>query len=226
MRLPVEPDARRRDSLVVNEIFFSIQGESTYAGCPCVFVRLTGCDLRCQWCDTEYAFHEGTRLSVEEVLEQVAAYGCSLVEITGGEPLLQQAVIPLMERLLATGNTVLLETGGHRSIASVPPGVVKIVDVKCPTSGEAERTCWANLALMQPHDQLKFVIANRTDYEFAREVIRARSLEGRFAALLLSPVHSQLPLDDMAAWVLKDNLHVRFQLQLHKYIWGALARGV
>src|SRR5919206_4818834 len=172
--------------LTINEIFRSIQGESTYAGEPCVFVRLTACDLRCSWCDTPYAFHEGRKMSVDEVVAAVEAHGCPLVEITGGEPLLQDDVYPLMERLLAGGRTVMLETGGHRPIARVPAAVVKIVDVKCPASGEAARNDWSNLDRLGPHDEVKFVVNDRADYEFAREVIARHDLAWRAAAVLLS----------------------------------------
>src|SRR5262250_242779 len=157
--------------LTINEIFHSIQGESTHAGRPCVFVRLTACDLRCSWCDTVYAFHEGRKMAVEDVLAEVDRLGCPLVEITGGEPLLQEDVYPLMDRLLAGGRTVMLETGGHRPIARVPEAVLKIVDVKCPGSGESAKNDWENLARLAPHDEVKFVIRDRDDYEFARGVV-------------------------------------------------------
>jgi 7-carboxy-7-deazaguanine synthase len=212
--------------LTINEIFHSIQGESTHAGRPCVFVRLTACDLRCSWCDTPYAFHEGRRMTLEDVLSQVRGYGCPLVEITGGEPLLQKEVYPLMERLLAEGYTVMLETGGHLSVASVPAGVIRIVDVKCPGSGEVERNHWDNMALLTPRDEVKFVVADRADYEFAREMLRRHDLLARCGAVLFSPVHGVLAPRDLAAWILADRLPVRLQLQAHKYIWGADVRGV
>lgn len=212
--------------LTVNEIFHSIQGESTHTGRPCVFVRLTACDLRCSWCDTPYAFHEGRKMSVEQVLTDVDAYGCPVVEITGGEPLLQQDVYPLMTQLVERGHTVLLETGGHRSIANVPPGVIRIMDVKCPASGESEKNCWSNLDLLTAADEVKFVIQDRGDYEFARDVIARHGLLGRCAAVLLSPVHGVLPGKDLAAWILADRLPVRLQLQAHKYIWSPDTRGV
>lgn len=212
--------------LTINEIFYSIQGESTYAGQPCVFVRLTACDLRCSWCDTPYAFHEGRKMSIDDIVADVDRYGCRTVEITGGEPLLQQDVYPLMERLVAGGRTVLLETGGHRSLEGVPEGVVTIMDVKCPGSGEAARNDWANLARLRPTDQVKFVIADRTDYEFARDVLGRESLHERTAAVLFSPVHGVLDPQALSAWVLEDRLPVRLQLQVHKYIWGADVRGV
>lgn len=215
-----------RAVLTVNEIFHSIQGESTFAGEPCVFVRLTACDLRCSWCDTSYAFHEGRKMSVDEVLGEVDRYQCATVEVTGGEPLLQQDVYPLMSRLLESGKTVLLETGGHRSIADVPAGVVRIVDVKCPGSGESDKVDWDNLRRVTPKDQVKFVIRDRADYEFAREVIAREQLVGRVGAILFSPVHGVMSPKNLAAWMLEDGLPVRLQLQAHKYIWGADVRGV
>lgn len=212
--------------LTINEIFHSIQGESTHSGRPCVFVRLTACDLRCSWCDTPYAFTEGRKLSVDDVVEQVRGYGCDLVELTGGEPLLQREVYPLMDRLLESGHTVMVETGGHLSIAEVPPRAIRIVDVKCPGSGESTKNHWDNLGLLAPHDEVKFVIRDRVDYEFAREVVARHALIGRTAAVLLSPVHGVLAPKELAAWILEDRLAVRLQLQTHKYIWGADVRGV
>ncbi|MDH4065916.1 MAG: 7-carboxy-7-deazaguanine synthase QueE [Acidobacteriota bacterium] len=215
-----------RAVLTVNEIFHSIQGESTYAGQPCVFVRLTACDLRCRWCDTAYAFGEGRKMSVDDVIEAVEAYACPTVEITGGEPLLQADVYPLMQRLLDAGKTVLLETGGHRSIEAVPAGVIRVIDVKCPGSGESERTDWSNLRQLTPADQVKFVIADRADYEFAREVVEREGLAARCAAVLFSPVHGELSPRQLAEWMLADRLPVRLQLQLHKFIWDPQTRGV
>src|SRR5256885_1588522 len=211
--------------LTVNEIFHSIQGESTRAGRPCVFVRLTACDLRCTWCDTPYAFHEGRKMSIDEVVTAVDEYGCPLVEITGGEPALQDEVYPLMERLLERGHTVMLETGGHRPIDRVPADVIKVVDVKCPGSGEAAKNCWANLDALAPHDEVKFVIADRADYEFARDVV-SKKLAGRSGAVLFSPVHGTLDPKTLSEWVLADRLPVRVQLQLHKFIWHPNTRGV
>jgi 7-carboxy-7-deazaguanine synthase len=212
--------------LTVNEIFHSIQGESTHAGRPCVFVRLTACDLRCSWCDTPYAFHEGRKMSVDEVVDAVDAYGCDVVEVTGGEPLLQKDVYPLMERLLGSGKTVLLETGGHIEIDKVPEGVHRVIDVKCPGSGEANRNCWANLDQLRPTDEVKFVVKDRSDYEFARDVVQGCQLAGRCAAVLFSPVHGVLDPRQLSEWVLADRLPVRVQLQLHKYIWDPSTRGV
>ena len=212
--------------LTVNEIFYSIQGESTRSGCPCVFVRLTACDLRCSWCDTPYAFTEGRKMTVDDVLASVDGFGCDLVEITGGEPLLQDDVYPLMERLLERGTVVMLETGGHRSIARVPADVVKIVDVKCPASGESAKNDWDNLARLAPHDEVKFVVQDRADYEFARDVIRRHELPAKAAAVLMSPVHGVLDPRALAEWMLEDRLPARLQLQLHKIVWTPSTRGV
>ena len=212
--------------LTINEIFHSIQGESTFAGQPCVFVRLTACDLRCRWCDTPYAFHQGRKMSVEAVVADVEARGCALVEVTGGEPLLQPDVYPLMRQLIDSGKTVLIETGGHRSIAQVPPAVIRIVDLKCPGSGESARNDWSNLALLTATDQVKFVLADRTDYEWARDVLQRERLADRCAAVHVSPVHGELDPRHLAEWVLADRLNVRVQLQMHKYIWSPETRGV
>jgi 7-carboxy-7-deazaguanine synthase len=212
--------------LTINEIFHSIQGESSHAGQLCVFVRLTACDLRCSWCDTPYAFHEGRKMSIDEVVAAVDAHGSPLVEITGGEPLLQEDVYPLMDRLLAGGRTVMLETGGHRPIGRVPAAVLKIVDIKCPASGEAAKNDWSNLDALQPHDEIKFVVQDRADYEFARDVIARYDLPSRTAAVLLSPVHLVLDAKTLSEWMLADRLPARLQLQLHKYIWPPSTRGV
>jgi 7-carboxy-7-deazaguanine synthase len=212
--------------VTINEIFYSVQGESTYAGRPCVFVRLTACDLRCSWCDTPYAFHEGSKRTVEDVLAEVERFGCDLVEVTGGEPLLQNDVYPLMEQLLARGKTVLVETGGHRSTERVPEPVVTILDIKCPGSGEAGRMEWQNVERLRPHDEVKFVIKDRADYEYARDAIARHGMAARAAAIHLSPVHGVLDPKTLSEWVLADNLPVRVQLQLHKYIWPPDTRGV
>ncbi len=212
--------------LTINEIFHSIQGESTHSGRPCVFVRLTACDLRCSWCDTPYAFTEGSKMSVDDITRKVDEFGCNLVELTGGEPLLQKDVYPLMQRLLDAGRTVMVETGGHLSIEKVPAEVIRIVDVKCPGSGEAARNHWDNLGLLSPHDEVKFVIRDRADYEYARDVVARYNLVARTAAVLFSPVHGALAAKDLAEWILADRLVVRLQLQAHKYIWGAEVRGV
>lgn len=212
--------------LTVNEIFHSIQGESTHAGRPCVFVRLTACDLRCSWCDTPYAFHEGRKMSVDEVVGRVREYACDVVEITGGEPLLQKEVYGLMQRLLDDGRTVMLETGGHLSAEAVPGAVIRVIDVKCPGSGESARNHWANLDSLRPTDEIKFVIKDRADYEYARQVVATHELIGRCAAVHFSPVHGILDAKQLAAWVLEDRLSVRVQLQVHKFIWDPATRGV
>ena len=212
--------------LTINEIFLSIQGESSYSGRPCVFVRLTGCDLRCSWCDTAYAFDEGRSMSVDEVVAGVDTYGCSLVEVTGGEPLLQGDVYPLLRRLLTAGKTVLLETGGQADISRVPAEVVKVVDVKCPGSGEVSRNDLGNLSRLALHDEVKFVIRDRADYEFAREMVEQHKLESRCGTVLFSPVHRVLDPRQLSEWTLADCLAVRVQVQLHKYLWGDDTRGV
>ena len=212
--------------LTINEIFHSIQGESTHAGRPCVFVRLTACDLRCSWCDTTYAFHEGHKMSIGDVLQRVDDYGCDVVEITGGEPLLQKDVYSLMRQLLERGRTVMLETGGHLSVDDVPEGVIRVIDVKCPGSGESARNHWPNLDRLRATDEVKFVIRDRADYEYASDVVAKHRLTGRCAAVLFSPVHGVLDAKALAAWVLEDRLPVRVQLQIHKFIWDAATRGV
>ncbi len=212
--------------LTINEIFYSVQGESSYAGRPCVFVRLTACDLRCSWCDTPYAFHEGRKQPLDKVLEQVDRFACPLVEVTGGEPLLQDEVYPLMQGLLDRGRTVLLETGGHRSTARVPERVVTILDVKCPGSGESNKNDWSNIGRLRPHDEVKFVVKDRVDYEYARDVIAHHGLSERVNAIHLSPVHGVMNPRTLSEWVLEDSLPVRVQLQLHKYIWDPSTRGV
>jgi 7-carboxy-7-deazaguanine synthase len=212
--------------LTINEIFHSIQGESTRAGLPCVFVRLTACDLRCSWCDTPYAFHEGAKQSVDDVVAAVERYDCPLVEITGGEPLLQEDVYELMGQLLDRGRTVLLETGGHRSTMRVPPAVITILDVKCPASGESAKNDWSNLDRLSAYDEVKFVVQDRADYEFARDVVARHCLARRAAAILMSPVHGVLDPRMLSEWILADRLPVRLQLQLHKLIWSPTTRGV
>ncbi len=209
----------------VTEIFFSVQGESTHVGKPCVFVRLTGCTLRCVWCDTKYSYFGGKEMSLEQVLAEVEGYPAKLVEITGGEPLEQDEVYPLMQSLLDRDYSVMLETGGHVAIDRVPKPVIKIVDVKCPASREAGKNHWGNIELAQPHDEFKFVIVDRGDYEWAREVF-AQRLKSMPNTTLFSPSHDDLPASELARWILEDGLPVRLQLQIHKYIWGAHARGV
>lgn len=213
--------------LRITEIFHSLQGESSYAGRRCTFVRLTGCDLRCTWCDTQEAYEGGSSMSLQEVLDAVAAYPCSLVEITGGEPLLQENVHPLMTALCDIGYEVLLETGGSRPVAPVDARVVRIIDVKCPSSGEEGRNYWPNLSCLGPKDEVKFVIADRRDYLYAVDQIRKWRLDRRYPVLpLISPVSGQLDPESLARWMLEDCLDARLQLQLHKLIWGADAKGV
>ena len=209
----------------VTEIFHSIQGESSQAGRPCVFVRLTACELRCRWCDTEYAFTEGVPMELEDVLARVRSYGCSLVEITGGEPLLQRETPELCRRLLSEGFEVMIETGGHRDISAVPDGVRVVLDVKCPGSGETHKMHWENLDILPANGEIKFVIADRFDYEWARETVRGRDLAARHV-VLFSPVFGELGYEDLASWILEDRLPVRFQAQLHKHIWDPARRGV
>ena len=212
--------------LTVSEIYLSVQGESTHAGRLCVFVRLAACDLRCRWCDTPYAFTGGQKMSVDDVLAEVRRLGCRLVEITGGEPLLQPDAGILMERLLAEGFAVLLETGGHVPLDRVPEEVVAIVDVKCPGSGEVEHMHWPNLDDLSRHDEVKFVIQDRADFEYACEVVDRHDLVTRTAAVLFSPVHGVLAPSELARWMIDRRVAARLQLQAHKYIWSPEARGV
>lgn len=214
-----------KDRLRINEIFHSVQGEGTHTGVRCTFVRLTGCHLRCMWCDTEYAFYEGDWMTLDEISAAVDEYAAPYVQITGGEPLLQPAVYPLMQRL-ADQYTVLLETAGANSIADVDPRVIRIMDLKCPGSGEVDRNHWPNIELLTPRDEVKFVIADRTDYEWARDVIREHDLCNRCGAVLFSAVHEQLAPITLTEWVLEDRLDVRVQMQLHKLIWSPQTRGV
>lgn len=208
----------------ITEIFFSIQGESSHVGRPCTFVRLTGCNLRCVWCDSEYTFTGGVRMTVDEVMEKVREYGCNLVEVTGGEPLLQKESFELIRRLCDDGYEVLIETSGSIDTTPVDERAKLILDLKCPGSGEVDRNLWENLARLRPSDEIKFVIGSREDYEWAREVVQERQL-GRWT-VLFSPVYGELDLKSMAEWILEDRLSVRLQTQLHKEIWGAEARGV
>ena len=212
--------------MVVTEIFRSIQGESTFAGLPCVFVRLTGCNLRCHWCDTAYAFHGGQKMTVDEVMARVHQLGGKLVELTGGEPLLQDDVYPLTGRLLAEEFQVLVETSGERPMGRLPRAVIKVVDVKCPGSGEGEKFCSANLEALERKDQIKFVILDEDDYRYARDFMVKHDLRRRVDEVILSPVFGQLPPRQLAEWILRDRLDVRMGLQLHKFIWEPDARGV
>jgi 7-carboxy-7-deazaguanine synthase len=213
------------ERLRVNEIFHSVQGESTHAGRPCTFVRLTGCPLRCAYCDTEYAFHEGQWMTIEAILARVANHACRLVEVTGGEPLAQPATIELLQSLVDAGYEVLLETSGAVSIAAVHPDVRRIVDFKTPDSGECSRNDWGNVELLRPGDEVKFVIGSRRDYEWARDIVLRHQLHAK-ATVLLSPVWESEVRQDLAEWMLADRLPARYQLQLHKLIWPGVERGV
>jgi 7-carboxy-7-deazaguanine synthase len=222
------------------EIYKSVQGESSFAGRPCIFVRLAGCNMRCSWCDSEYTFTGGYKLSEDEIVAEVAKFApVRLIEFTGGEPLLQEReLVPLMQRLLSQGYELMIETSGERPLENVPKGVHKIVDVKCPGSGECGRFRMANLASLTGQDELKFVLMGRDDYEYARDFIRANALEGRTGGLLLSPAFSKTPsperstvnclLDprDLVAWMLEDGLDARLSLQIHKYVWEPMKKGV
>jgi 7-carboxy-7-deazaguanine synthase len=215
----------------VTEIFYSIQGESTWAGVPCTFVRLTGCPLRCVWCDTAYAFHGGTRMSFDESVAQVRAYPTDVVEVTGGEPLAHAPAYALVQRLLDEGYTVLVETSGAFDVAPLDPRVHKIMDLKCPGSGESHRNLWENLEHLTERDEIKFVVKDRADYEWAREIIRSRGLDARvragtLRALLVSPVWGDIDLEELAGWILEDAIPVRLQVQLHKLVWGPARTGV
>lgn len=224
-------------TLRVNEVFHSIQGESTRMGRPCVFVRLAGCHLRCRYCDTEYAFKEGRAREIDDLIEEIRGYGCGFVEVTGGEPLLQERVHGFMGRLCDLGLTVAVETSGACDISACDERVVRIMDIKTPGSGEAERMEWANIERLTARDEVKFVVTDRADYDFARGVIERHGLTRRVAAVLMSPVFEQergleilgaegLPLRVLAEWILEDRLDVVLQPQLHKFIWDPQTRGV
>lgn len=205
----------------VSEVFFSIQGESTHAGLPCIFVRLSGCNLRCLWCDTPYAqdMEGGYDLSIEDILKEIRKFRCHLVEITGGEPLIQEGTRPLINRLMVSGYTVLLETNGSVSLKDIDPLVTKVVDVKCPGSGQGGSFLMENLDFITPRDEIKFVIRDRGDYEFARGFVEER-LHGKADKILFSPAHPEMNPEELARWILEDGLKVRLQPQIHKYIWG------
>jgi 7-carboxy-7-deazaguanine synthase len=213
-------------NLTINEIYLSVQGESTWAGLPCVFVRLTFCDLRCTYCDTEYAFYKGDKRTVDDIAAEVLATDCPLVEITGGEPLLQKNVLPLMTRLCDAGRTVLIETSGAHDISVIDPRVHRIMDFKTPSSGEVARNLESNVAHLAKRDEVKFVIGSREDYEWTRDQIERHGLAGRVGEVLLSPVFGKVDPRDIVAWMLADRLKARFQLQLHKFIWDPKKQGV
>jgi 7-carboxy-7-deazaguanine synthase len=213
-------------TLTVHEIYHSIQGESTWAGLPCVFVRLTFCDLRCTYCDTAHAFYEGEKMTIGQVVDGVARFDCPLVEVTGGEPLLQKNVLPLMSALCDSGKTVLLETSGAHDISAVDARVHRIMDLKTPGSGESHRNYWPNIPHLTHGDEVKFVIASRDDYEWSRAILHEHNLSQRCRAVLFSPVFGRIEPRAIVRWILADALPVRFQLQLHKFIWAAETRGV
>lgn len=217
---------RASTALRVNEIYESVQGESTWAGLRCIFVRLARCHLRCVWCDTAYAFHGGDALSIKEIVEKCREMDCSLVEITGGEPLVQPGCADLAQALLDEGHTVLVETSGTLPIAGLPPASIKIMDLKCPGSGESDKNHWANIEALSGRDEVKFVIADRADYEWAKGVVADYRLDKRCNAVLFSPVHGSVDPKDLAQWIIEDGLNVRLQLQLHKYVWPPDERGV
>jgi len=217
----------RDDVLMIHEIYPSIQGESSFAGVPCTFVRTTGCNLRCSWCDTTQAFHGGKKMTREQVLAEALSHGTPLVELTGGEPLLQAAsVLPLMRELCDAGKTVLIETSGERDISQVDPRVHRIVDLKAPGSGESDKMRWENLQHLTQRDELKLVLKDRHDYEWAREVVAREQLATKVGQLLFSPVHGVLDPRQLVSWVLEDRLPVRVNLQLHKYVWDRDTQGV
>jgi 7-carboxy-7-deazaguanine synthase len=212
-------------TLQITEIFHSIQGESTRLGEPCVFVRLTGCPLRCTWCDTEYAFHGGETMALETILDRVHAYDCPLVEVTGGEPLHQPGALVLLKKLCDAGHQVMIETSGAFDISAIDPRVSIIMDVKCPGSGMTDRMRWANMEQLSHKDEAKFVLKNHADYEWAKDIVKRYSL-GERCPVLFSPVYGSLDLQPLAEWILTDRLPVRVQMQLHKLIWDPETRGV
>jgi len=218
--------AAREPFLLINEIFQSIQGESTWAGLRCVFVRLMACDLRCTYCDTEYAFYHGMRRTLNEIIEEVLAYDCPLVELTGGEPLLQKRVLPLMTQLCDLGKKVLIETSGAHDISKVDPRIHRIMDLKTPGSGEVERNFWPNIQHLTKRDEVKFVLCDRRDYEWARHQVHKHALAERCGTVLFSPVFGKIEPVEIVEWIMEDKLPVRFQLQMHKFIWSPAMRGV
>lgn len=221
------PTTEKPVRLQITEIYLSVQGESTWSGLPCTFVRLTGCPLRCTYCDTEYAFFGGKKVELRAILDQVAELGCPLVEVTGGEPLAQPNCIALLNGLVDAGYKVLLETSGAFPIADVPREVIRIVDLKCPSSGESHRNLYENLEHLQAHDEVKFVMGSREDYEWAREQVQMHRLDDKVASVLFSCVFGKLEPTELIEWMLQDRLwKVRFQLQAHKFIWPPDAKGV
>ena len=213
--------------LKINEIFYSIQGESTFAGCPCIFIRLTGCNLRCKYCDTKYAYEEGDDIFLDSILATVKRFDCNMVEVTGGEPLIQDETPDLISALIKNGYTVLLETNGSQDISSVDKRCIRIVDIKCPSSGMDKKNYWKNLDYLTTNDQLKFVIAHRQDYLYAKKILDHSAIKKRRKLFInFPPVFNKMDLKELATWILEDHLQVRLHIQLHKYIWGENTRGV
>ena len=212
-------------TLKINEIYFSIQGESSYSGLPCVFIRLTYCNLRCSYCDTEYAFYEGKDMEIKQILKEVNSYKCNLVEITGGEPLLQKNCIKLIDELEKNNKKVLIETGGSLSIKNISKKSHIILDLKCPSSNMKNKNLWENLDYIKNTDEIKFVVGNKTDYDWSKKIIKKYNLENK-CLLLMSPVYDKIDKEKIINWILKDNLNIRFQIQLHKEIWDKDKKGV
>ena len=210
--------------LKINEIFYSIQGESSFSGMPCIFIRLTYCNLRCSYCDTEYSFYEGRDMSINQIIKEIKQYKCNLVEVTGGEPLMQDGCIELMQTLLDNNYNVMLETGGSLAVNKVPKEVIKIIDFKCPSSNMEKKNDWSIIKNLNKNDEVKFVIGNKEDYEWSKKKINEYNLNNN--TILFSPVHDVLNSKTLSEWILKDNLNVRFQVQLHKYIWSPETKGV
>ena len=213
-------------ALLVNEIFYSIQGESLYSGLACTFIRLTGCNLRCSYCDTQYAYNEGTEIEIDKLIKNISGFDCSLVEITGGEPLIQEETPVLIEKLLDGKLTVLLETNGSIDISNIDKRCIKILDIKCPSSEMSEKNNLDNLKKLNNKDQIKFVIGNRNDYDFAKKIVKQTPEIFPRGNILFSPIYNKLELSELAKWILKDKLSVRYQIQLHKIIWPDILRGV
>ena len=212
-------------SLKINEIYYSVQGESTHSGCPCIFIRLTYCNLRCSYCDTEYAFYDGKDMEITDIMSEIKRWDCNLVEVTGGEPLFQEECIDLLHELINSNYEVMLETGGSLSISDVPKKVVKIVDFKCPSSGMVKKNLWSIVDDLQAHDEVKFVIGNREDFDWAKDRITEYSLD-KICTLLFSPTFGEIDPQQIVEWILAENLPVRMQLQMHKMIWSPEEKGV
>ena len=212
-------------SLKINEIYYSVQGESTHSGCPCIFIRLTYCNLRCSYCDTEYAFYDGKDMEITDIMSEIKRWDCNLVEVTGGEPLFQDECIDLLNELVNSNYEVMLETGGSLSISDVPKKVVKIVDFKCPSSGMVKKNLWSIVDDLQSHDEVKFVIGNREDFDWAKDRITEYSLD-KICTLLFSPTFGEIDPQQIVEWILAENLPVRMQLQMHKMIWSPEEKGV